>query len=569
MQTLFTLTGGHIAPILTGAEELGIRVVDVRHEATAAFAADAVSRTTGLVGVCAVTAGPGLTNTITAIKNAQMAQSPLVLLGGATSDLLKGRGSLQDIDQFALLAPHVKWMAHVSRVADIAPLLEEAFYRAKEGVPGPVFVEFPLDSLYCRHMIEEQYEKEKPKGPGLFNYVARWYISRHVRTLFENTSRIQLHKPLQVPIQVAARWQVAQAAKTISSCKKPVFLLGAQCVMNPEHTAKLVSAIELIGAPVWLSSCGRGLLGANHRLQYRHARGEALKGADCIVLAGVSMDFRLNYGLSFPRKTTIISFNLDKVDLYKNRTPTLPVLCDPAMGLIQLGEAVAVLNANNAERYREWHTEIRGREQKRDDEIVVMAAAPSADNKFLNPVHLCKAIEACMAPDAIVVADGGDIVGTFAYNVWPRGPRKWLDPGPFGTLGVGAGFVIGAATAYGPKTELWLIWGDGASGFSIAEFDTLVRHKIPVIAVIGNDASWQQIVRDQVRFLGRSTAGLLTYQDYHLVAKGFGAEGILISSADEIESKFAEAKRLFAEGKAVLVNCLIGRSDFRAGSLSM
>ena len=133
---VFTLTGGHIAPILTGAEEVGIRVVDVRHEVSAAFAADAVSRTTGIPGVAIVTAGPGLTNTITAIKNAQMAQSPLILIGGATSDLLKGRGSLQDIDQFSLLAPHVKWMAHVSRVADIVPMLEEAFFRARDGVPG-------------------------------------------------------------------------------------------------------------------------------------------------------------------------------------------------------------------------------------------------------------------------------------------------------------------------------------------------------------------------------------------------------------------------------------------------
>jgi thiamine pyrophosphate-dependent acetolactate synthase large subunit-like protein len=205
-----------IVSFSVGAEELGIRVVDVRHEATAAFAADAVSRTSGIPGVCVVTAGPGLSNTITAVKNAQMAQSPLILLGGATSDLLKGRGSLQDIDQFALLAPHTKWMGHISRVADIVPMLEEAFFRAREGVPGPVFLEFPLDALYKRKEIIAQYEKDKPKGPGLFNSIARWYIGRHVTNLFSDISRVQLHKPISVPLSIAAGWQVAQAAKMLA-----------------------------------------------------------------------------------------------------------------------------------------------------------------------------------------------------------------------------------------------------------------------------------------------------------------------------------------------------------------
>ena len=563
-KTIFTLTGGHIAPILTASEELGIRVVDVRHEATAAFAADAMSRTTGLPGVCVVTAGPGLSNTITAVKNAQMAQSPLILLGGATSDLLKGRGSLQDIDQFALLAPHTKWMGHVSRVADIVPMLEEAFYRAREGVPGPVFLEFPLDVLYKRKETTAQFEKDKPKGPGLFNAVARWYIGRHVTHIFSDIARIQLHKPIPVPLAIAAGWQVAQAAKMLGGAKKPVLLIGAQAVMMPELTKGLVDAVTALGAPVWLSSCGRGLLGANHSLQFRHARGEALKEADVVLLAGVVMDFRLQYGLGIRGHTRIISINLDKSDLYKNRSPTLAILADPAKAIAQIGEVLRA-GKHDAQQFGGWLAECRAREEKRDQQIAGMA---KEKNELINPVHLCQEIEKAMGPDALIVADGGDIVGTFAYNVKPRGPRKWLDPGPFGTLGVGGGFALGAGCAH-PGQELWIIWGDGACGFSIAEFDTFVRHKIPLIAIVGNDACWTQIVRDQVRFLGRATGGMLTYQNYDQVAKGFGGEGILVRAPEDVAPALAQAKQLFHEGKSVLVNCLLGRSNFREGSLSM
>lgn len=353
--------------------------------------------------------------------------------------------------------------------------------------------------------------------------------------------------------------------------------------MVPELTNALVDAVNLLGAPVWLSSCGRGLLGASHPLQFRHARGEALKEADVVVLAGVVMDFRLQYGLTIRGHTKIISINLDKTDLYKNRTPTLPILADPAKAIAQIGDALRAAKHDNGQ-WNGWVEQCRAREVARDQQITAMAAEKS---ELVNPVFLCAEIEKAMAADALIVADGGDIVGTFAYNVRPRGPRKWLDPGPFGTLGVGGGFAIGASSAAPPGQELWIIWGDGACGFSIAEFDTMVRHKIPVIAVVGNDACWTQIVRDQVRFLGKATAGMLTYQDYHLVAKGFGGEGILIKTAEvretltqkkscfitvflqEVAPALHQAKLLFREGKSVLINCLLSRSSFREGSLSM
>src|SRR5947209_5427137 len=193
---LFTLCGGHISPILVGAKQRGIRVVDVRHEADAVFAADAVARLSGVPGVAAVTAGPGVTNTLTAIKNAQLAQSPVVLLGGAAATLLKGRGALQDIDQMALIGPHVKDAIAVTAVRDLAPAVERAFATARSGVPGPVFVECPVDLLYDEPLVRQWYGASS-KGGGLAGRALRIYINRNANQLCRGAGRTK--PPPRVP----------------------------------------------------------------------------------------------------------------------------------------------------------------------------------------------------------------------------------------------------------------------------------------------------------------------------------------------------------------------------------
>ncbi|MSQ83561.1 MAG: thiamine pyrophosphate-binding protein, partial [Myxococcales bacterium] len=200
---LFTLCGGHISPILVEAKRRGIRVVDTRHEVNAVFAADAVARMTGIPGVVAVTAGPGLTNTITAIKNAQMAQSPLILLGGATATVLRGRGSLQDIDQLALMRPHVKWMAACKRVKDLVPALETAFDIATSGVPGPVFVECPVDLLYDAETVKSWYLVKSAAGKeaSFQEKLIERYLKFHTNRLFAGMDNVQFHdpRPAEIP----------------------------------------------------------------------------------------------------------------------------------------------------------------------------------------------------------------------------------------------------------------------------------------------------------------------------------------------------------------------------------
>ena len=261
---LFTLCGGHISPILKGAKDLGIRVIDVRHEATAVFAADAVARISGVPGVAAVTAGPGATNTITAIKNAQLAQSPLVLLGGAAATVLKGRGALQDIDQMALFKPHVKWAKAVTRVRDLAPTLNKAFQLASSGVPGPVFVECPVDLLYDESVIREWYAASTPQGSAMADRAVRAYLNHQARRLFGGADVDADVTPNDVPPLPPSSSVISRAAERIAGASKPLLVVGSQALVDSGEAHSVAAAVESIGIPVYLSGMARGLMGLSH-----------------------------------------------------------------------------------------------------------------------------------------------------------------------------------------------------------------------------------------------------------------------------------------------------------------
>jgi acetolactate synthase-1/2/3 large subunit len=216
-------------------------------------------------------------------------------------------------------------------------------------------------------------------------------------------------------------------------------------------------------------------------------------------------------------------------------------------------------------RWDGWLAQLRGRDGEREIEIDRQAAA---SGEFVNPIAFLRALDQAAGDNALLVADGGDFVGTASYVLHARGPLSWLDPGAFGTLGVGAGFALGAALAR-PDSEVWIIYGDGACGYGLVEFDTFVRHGIPVIAVVGNDAGWTQIAREQVKMLHDDVATVLARSDYHRVAAGFGAEGILVTKMSEVPAALAQARALAKQGKAVLVNVWLDKTAFREGSLSM
>lgn len=561
---LFTLCGGHISPILVGAKRSGIRVIDVRHEANAVFAADAVARLTGVPGVAAVTAGPGATNTLTAVKNAQLAQSPVVLLGGATATVLKGRGSLQDIDQMALFRPHVKWAATVKRVRDLAPKLRQAFRIAAEGVPGPVFLECPVDLLFGEPVVREWYGLKSGGGADLASKVLDRYLRWHLGRVFRGADAPAVGDGTEVgPVLVpepAAR-SVDRALALLRQAQRPVLLVGSQAMLDVPAVTELAAAVTSLGLPVYLSGMARGLLGHQHPLQARHQRRRTLRAADLVLLAGVPCDFRLDYGRHIGPGTVLISANRSRRDLRRNRRPKLGVLGDPSVFLRRL----AAVAGDRAAADESWLTAVRDRDRERQEEIGERAARPT---ERVNPLALCAAVDRDLPDDSTLVADGGDFVATASYIVSPRGPLRWLDPGVFGTLGVGAGFALGAKLCR-PDSEVWIFYGDGSAAYSLAEFDTFVRHRVAVIALVGNDASWAQIARDQIEILGDDVATVLRRTDYHRVAEGFGARGLELTATADADAVVKRAREIAAAGDPVLINAHLEGSDFRQGSLSI
>jgi acetolactate synthase-1/2/3 large subunit len=561
---LFTLCGGHISPILVGCKRAGIRVIDVRHEADAVFAADAVARLTGRPGVAAVTAGPGVTNTLTALKNAQMAQSPLVLIGGAAATVIKGRGSLQDIDQISLVKSIAKIAVTINRNCDIVPVLEHALQVAQSDVPGPVFVECPIDLLYSEALVRQWYDPDsgmaKSSEGGLKSKLFRFYLKRHVDRMFMCDFDAMAPMPREVSLPPLNPNQVAKAARLLAKAERPVLVVGSQALLQPAKALALAAAVERIGAPVFLAGMARGLMGRAHALQMRHRRKEALRQADLVLLAGMPCDFRLNYGRAINAKATLIALNRSRKDLTLNRKPKLALLADPCEALCAMAAALSLEHDRQA-----WIEALRSADDQREAEITAMAAAPC---QGVNPIVFLRQLEDFLEDNSTLVADGGDFVATAAYVLRPRGPLRWLDPGAFGTLGVGAGFALGAQLCRQGE-EVWLLYGDGAAGYSLQEFDTFVRHGLPVIAVVGNDGSWAQIARDQIKLFNDDVGTALRASDYHRVARGYGAEGFVIRRAEEIALTLQAARAAARQGRPVLINLLIGKTDFREGSISM
>jgi thiamine pyrophosphate-dependent acetolactate synthase large subunit-like protein len=557
---LFTLCGGHVSPIIVRAKARGLRIVDTRNEATAVFAADACARLTGTLGVAVVTAGPGLTNTITALKNAQLAQSPVVLIGGAAPTALQGRGALQDIAQRPLVEPHVKRAILARRVADLGPAIARAVAIARDGVPGPVFVECPVDLLYDEATIRQWYVDAAGRGGSIADRFLRRYLARHADRLFAAGRAPETPVPGEYPVPAPTGRAVERGARALAAAERPLLVIGSQALARPGSASTLADAVTRLSIPVYLSGTARGLLGRDAPLQMRHARRKALREADCVLLAGVPCDFRLDYGRHIRRSATLIAANRSRHDATLNRRPSIVAIGDAGAFIEHVADRLAGRARRNA-----WIDELRARDTAREQEIDQQAGVAG---EHVDPVAFLRELETSASDDAVFVADGGDFVATASYIVRPRSPLSWLDPGVFGTLGVGAGFAIGAALTR-PGAEVWLLWGDGASGYGLAEFDTLVRHRIPVIAVVGNDASWAQIAREQVKMLGDDVGTVLARTAYDEVARGFGAEGIAVRRQSEVSAALAWARARARAGRPVLVNVWLEPTAFREGSISM
>jgi acetolactate synthase-1/2/3 large subunit len=417
-----------------------------------------------------------------------------------------------------------------------------------------------VDLLYPEAVVRDWYGLGGRKG-GIAGWAQRIYLSRHVNRLFANADQSRPTPAMVEPVPAPDSALVLQVARKLKAAERPVLIVGSQAMCEPDRVPAVAEAVDRLGVPTYLSGMARGLLGARHSLHYRHQRRRALKAADLVILAGVPCDFRLDYGRSIGRGATLVSANRSRQDLKLNRSPDIAVPADPGALLVDLARAApAAVDA-----WSSWREKLAERDAARESEIDAQAAA---SGERVNPVALCRAVNDALPENSVVVADGGDFVGTASYIVRPRAPLTWLDPGAFGTLGVGAGFALGAKLVR-PDAEVWALFGDGSLGYSIAEFDTFIRHELPIIAVVGNDACWSQIAREQVKLLEDDRAVMLGRTDYHRVVAGFGAGGLLVERDGEAADILAQARDVADGGHAVLINALLDRSDFREGSISI
>ncbi len=511
VDTVFVLTGGHILPMIDGCVDEGIRVVDVRHEQAAAHAADAYARLTGRLGVVLATAGPGVTDTITGIANAWFANSPVLLIGGrhlSTEDL---RGGLQEMDHPRMFHSITQWAATAHETSRLPEYIATAARRAFSGRGGPVFVDIPWDVQ--AGMIEED-AIGWPSG-----YRANRPAGLDDETLAEVVDHLDRAERPVVFAGTGYRW---------SRYRDPIDALNG-----------LVDALQ---APVYLNSLARGSLRWDHPLLGNRARSDALRRADVVLALGVDWDFRTGFGGKVATDAAVIQIDAEPSRVGWNRPAEVGVVADPGAVAAQLADRVGSGSRS------EWLTEIKGIERHKQ---VAADELASIDGGPVHPERFAREVAEFFGDDAIVAADGGDIVSTTAKWLRTSRPGGLLDPGPFGCLGVGAPFAL-AAKATEPDSRVGIVYGDGSFGFNGMEYDSLIRHDLPVVGVVGNDGAWNNIKAiHRMLYPERLVASDLGVRRYDLMVEGLGGYGEFVEDAAELRPALERAQD---SGVPALVN---------------
>jgi acetolactate synthase-1/2/3 large subunit len=506
---LFTLSGGHIFSIYDGCRTEGIDIVDTRHEQTAAFAAEGWAKATRQTGVAALTAGPGVTNAMSALGSALQNGSPVVALGGRAPAMRWGQGSLQEIDHVPFVAPLTRSAHTVESTADIPGSLDTAFAAAQGPPSGPTFVDFPLDHVF----MESDVDADAPA---------------------------QALDHLALPAAEGAE----RAIELLRGAERPVIMAGTGLYWAHGEDALRALAEEL-GVSVFVNGLGRGCLPADHELFFSRARGKGLKESDVALVVGVPMDFRLGFGQSFGEDTQIVLLDSARTDRRPPREPTVELYGGIPATLDALREGAA----GGPDR-RGWVASLRELEDERragEQEELTDERAP------LHPLRLYHELKGVLDRDAVVIGDGGDFVSYAGRVIDTYEPGCWMDPGPFGCLGAGPGYALAAKLA-NPDRQVCLLLGDGAFGFAGMEFDTLVRHGVPVVAVMGNNGIWA-LEKHPMEFLyGYSVAAELQPEcRYDQVVEALGGHGELVREPSELRPAL---ERAFASGRPALVNVL-------------
>ena len=514
VQALFTLSGAHVFPMYDAAVRADppMRLLDVRHEPTAVFAAEATGKLTRVPGLAVLTAGPGVTNGVSAIAQARFAGTPLVVIGGRAPTTRWGMGSLQELDHPPLVAPITKLAATVPTVDKIPAMVDTAFTTASAPHRGPAFLDIPMDQFFSRATLAT------PPAP-------------------------ERHREAPDP------HSLDQIADLLLAARHPVLVLGSDVWADGAAHAAL-RFVEATGVPVVTNGMGRGLVPRGHAQLVTKARSLAFGTCDLAVVAGTPLDFRLGYGIfgSKASQSSVVHIADSPGQLASHATLAGSVAGDLTTVFEGLLTAVHATRATP-----DWSDWLHGLQQGVAAAAARDAVLLSSEADPIHPARVYGELVPRLADDAVVIGDGGDFVSFAGKYIEPTRPGGWLDPGPYGCLGAGLGAAIGARIAR-PSSQVVLLLGDGAAGMSLMDVDTLVRHDLPVVIVVGNNSGWG-LEKHPMRFLyGYDVAAeLAPGTAYDGVARALGGAGEAVSDP----SRVGEAlDRAFDSGVPYLVNVL-------------
>lgn len=514
VDVMFTLSGGHLFVLYDGAVQAGLRLVDVRHEQTATFAAEGWAKVTRRLGCAALTAGPGITNGVSAMTAAKMNGSPVVVVGGRAPQRRWGAGSLQELDHVPIVAPVTKYAATAFTPESIVPEIDAACRAARTPHRGPAFVDIPLDAF----------------GP--------------VDVALDDIAKAAAARPIGDPPDDA---EIEQISGLVASAERPVLVAGGDVYWGHAEDA-LVALAEAARIPVFVNGMGRGTIPADHELAFARTRSRALREADLVIVAGTPLDFRLGFGRFQGAQVVHLCDAASEVAVHAS-------LAGSAAG--DLARIFAALAARGAPRGRhdKWISDLSADEQAaRAAETDALASESSP----IAPTRIYGELRPRLDRDAIVIGDGGDFVSYAGKLIDSYVPGAFLDPGPYGCLGMGPGYALAAALAH-PSRQVVLLLGDGAIGFSLGDFEALVRHGVDVVAIVGNNGIWGLEKHPMQMLFGYDVvAELRPGVRYDQVVEAFGGHGELVTEPADLGPAL---DRAFATTGVSLVNVLTDPAD--------
>lgn len=519
---VFTLCGGHIAPIYLACTDEGIQVIDHRHEQAAVHAADAYARIQRNLGVAIVTAGPGLTDAITGITNAWFANSPVLIFGGMAPFNEWDRGALQEMNQLNLVKPITKYARTITDSTRIAEYTQNAIRHALTPPMGPVYLEIPVDILMEMHKSKD----------------------------------VKAFSPFYLDAQpIASDDRIERCYSMLAAAKKPVMLAGSNLWWD-EAEEDLQEFADLTNMPIFLNGMARGMLSFDHPAFFQHTRKDAFEQADLIIIAGTSMDFRLRFG-DFNNDTKVIMIDNNGYHIGNNRKVHHSVVGNIAYTFAKMNRFI---DKESLPDFSQWSKQLIAIEETKQQKYTT--AGKSTESPITHH-RLCRDLADLVDENTIIIGDGGDIVAIGSKMIPLRFPGQWMDPGPFGCLGVGLSFAISAQLLY-PEKRIIILHGDGAFGLNGFEFDTAVRFNLPIISVVGNDAGWGQIRNPQVAIMGEdaSTATNLASTRYDKVVESLGGYGEIVDSADDIKSAI---QRALDSGQPACINVTLDPDTLKGG----